>query len=83
MIEIDLIGPLFDPPEAEGGDPVLLDAWHANITAEGLAARPDLLPFRVTPSRMRRVWAGDDPLAPAITVALRFEDEASAAMLLA
>ncbi|QTC91587.1 hypothetical protein [Brevundimonas goettingensis] len=81
MIEIDIIGPLFDPPLVEGGEPVLLDGWHVNTTPEGLAARADLEPFVVMPGRLRRVWAGDDPLSPAFTVALWFADEAQGAIL--
>jgi hypothetical protein len=82
MIELDVIGPLFDPPTVEGGDPVGLAGWHVNATLAGMAERPDLEAFVVTPSRMRRVWAGDDPVTPALTVALRFAEatEADAAL---
>lgn len=77
MSDIDTIGPLFDagPP---GETPVQLDGWHVNITASGLAARPELAAWRVQPTTLRRVWAGDDPAAPVLTVALRFADEAEA-----
>jgi len=78
MIELDVIGPLFDPPAAEGGEPVALAGWHVNATFAGLAERPDLAAFVVTPSRMRQVWAGDDPIAPVLTVALRFADRTEA-----
>lgn len=73
---IDIIGHLFDPPAEEGGEPVLLDGWHVNTTPEHLAAHPELGPFVITPTVLRRVWAGDDPEAPVMTVALQFADEA-------
>lgn len=82
MIELDIIGPLFDPPLVEDGEPVPLAGWHVNITAAGLAARPDLAAYVVTPSALRRVWAGDDRTAPVVTVALRFADQAEAATVL-
>lgn len=83
MIERDVIGLLFDYPTDDDGEPIPLDGWHVNITVEGLALRPDLAPHVVTPSRLRRVWAGDDPLNPVATVALRFADEAAAVAVLA
>jgi hypothetical protein len=78
MIEIDVLGLLFDPPAVEDGEPALLPGWHVNTTPEGLAAREELAPFVITPGRLRRVWAGDDPTAPVLTIALRFVDEAGA-----
>lgn len=86
---IDIIGPLYTPgvygePDPETGEqavitpPVQLDGWHYNTTPETMAERPDLVPFVVTPSALRRVWAGDDPVNPTMTVALRFADEAEA-----
>lgn len=78
MIDIDLIGPLFDPPLVEGGEPVEMAGWHVNVTPAVLAMRSDLEPFIVTPTRLRRVWAGDDPVEPVLTVALRFIDENAA-----
>ena len=80
---IDRIGLLFEPPTQEGGEPVALAGWHANTTQEVLTARPELEPFVVTPTRLRRVWAGDVATDPVITVALRLADEAEAADLLA
>lgn len=77
-IEIDVIGELFTPPAEEGAPAVRLPGWHVNITRAGLQARPELASFVVEPSHLRRVWAGDDPSSPALTVALRFEDEAHA-----
>lgn len=82
MIEIDVIGLLFDPPLEEGGEVVPLPGWHVNTTPAGLTARPELAPYVVTPSRLRRVWAGDDPVNPVATVALKFADEAEALSLL-
>lgn len=76
MIEHDIIGQLADPGEydAEGNEispPVTHDGWHVNILTEGLAERPDLEPFVVTPSHLRRVFYGRE----ADTVALVFADE--------
>lgn len=82
MIEIDIIGLMFDPPLEEGGEPIPLTGWHINTTPAGLIKRPDLAAYVVTPSRLRRVWAGDDPVNPISTVALRFADEAEALALL-
>ena len=76
MIPLDTIGPIY------GGDETLLVGWHVNTTPAGLAARPDLAPYVVTPSQLRRVWSGDDPLNPTATVALRFTDEAEAVAVL-
>ncbi len=75
MIELDVIGLLFDPPIVEGSEPVPLAGWHVNTTPAGLAARPELSVYVVTPNHLRRVWAGDDPEAPEWTVALRFPDQ--------
>jgi len=75
---IDVIGVLHVPPEVFGELAVSLPGWHINCTPGVLAARPELEPFVVTPSVLRRVWAGDDPANPTQTVALRFEDEAEA-----
>lgn len=75
---IDIIGLFFDPPETLEGRPVALPGWHVNVTPDELAARPELEAWMTTPAVFRRVWAGDDPACPAVTVALRFEDEAEA-----
>lgn len=82
---IDIIGPLYDPGQygADGKEispPVLLPGWHVNITTADMT--PELEPFVVEPSPLRRVWAGDDPVKPKWTVALRFKDEAEAAKVL-
>lgn len=65
-MDLDIIGPI----EGEG--------WHVNITRRGLRERPDLSAFVVEPETLRRVWAGDDPEDPGVTVALRFENEPDA-----
>ncbi len=81
---IDIIGDLYEPVEfPEGfvpGDPepapVQIAGWHVNVSPEVLADRPELEPYVVTPEPFRRVWTGDDPNAPTMTVALLFEGEA-------
>jgi len=84
---IDIIGLIFEPgtygpPDPETGEmvevtpPVALEGWHVNTTPAHLAEHPELAPFVVTPSMLRRVWAGDDAENPTQTVALRFADEA-------
>ena len=78
MIYFDIIGTLIDPGtyDAEGEEitpAVTHDGWHVNILTEGLAERPDLEPYVVEPSRLRRVFLGRD----ADTVALVFADEAT------
>lgn len=85
MIEIDTVGILYrSPVNPSDPDEVLVayPGWRVNITSDGLIARPDLAPFVVTPARLRQAWAGDDPEAPDVTVALRFADEAEAAAVL-
>lgn len=74
MIALDIIGALYRDDETQ------IPGWHVNTTPEGLAAFPALAPFVVSPdpTRLRRVWAGDDPENPTLTVALRFADEAEA-----
>lgn len=84
MIEVATIGILTDPGEEtfdENGEleavispPVTRDGWHVNALPEGLAERPELEPYVVEPTRMRRVFAGRE----ADTVALVFVDEAEA-----
>lgn len=81
-MDIDIIGTLFDPPEVEGGEPIVRLGWHVNITRRGLLYRPQLSDYLVNPAPLRRVWAGDDPGKPETTVALRFADEAEALALL-
>lgn len=78
MINLDIIGLLY----SDDGETPLPD-WHVNTTPETIVARPELASFIVEPDRMRRVWMGDDPLNPSITVALRFIDEDAASTALA
>lgn len=78
---IDIIGTLYSAPADPEAVPEALPGWHANVTPEMVT--PDLKPYVVTPSRLRRVWAGDDPVEPQITVALRFADEAEGMAVLA
>ncbi len=75
---IDIIGIIYDTPTEEEGEPVALTGWHVNTTPEYMAEHPELEPFVVIPSALRRVWAGDDPVNPVSTVALKFADEAEA-----
>lgn len=74
MKTFDVIGDLYDNTEQDA-PPVKLEGFHVNTTVETLNATPALLPFVVTPEPFRRIWAGDDPVAPVLTVALRFADE--------
>ena len=67
---IDIIGILYDDVDTP------LTGWHINITKEYLDEHPELEPFVVVPSALRRVWAGDDPQNPTTTVALKFDSEA-------
>lgn len=86
---IDIIGLLYTPgvygppdpvtfARAEITPPILLDGWHVNTTPDYLADHPELEQFVVSPSTLRRVWAGDDPQNPTQTVAMRFADETEA-----
>lgn len=77
---IDVIGLIAEVPAEGDTVPVSLDGWHVNVTPERLAVHPEWQAFRVMPRRMRRVWAGDDPLHPQMTVALRFADADEAAV---
>ena len=79
-MSIDVIGPLYDPPSEEGGEPVLLPGYHVNVTPDEMT--PELEAFRVEPNPLRQVWAGDDPANPQWTVPLRFADEAGARAVL-
>ena len=74
---IDIIGPLYEPHPTDTEAPAtLLPGWHVNVTADYFSDHPELAPFVVEPSPMRRVWAGDDHNNPIVTVPLRFDDEA-------
>lgn len=76
-----------DTVDAETGETYRVPtSWRSgyrlNTTAEALTSRPDLETYRVDPPRLARVWAGDDPENPVITVALLFADEAEAMSVL-
>jgi hypothetical protein len=75
-MDADIIGTLYDPPAIEGGEPVSLPGWHVNVTRRVMIQRPALEAWRVEPETLRRVWAGDDPDDPTVTVALKFDSEA-------
>lgn len=77
MKTFDVIGDLYDNIEGDA-PPVKLEGFHVNTTVETLNATPALSPFVVTPEPFRRIWAGDDPVAPVLTVALRFDSEEQA-----
>lgn len=49
-----------------------------NVTPEVLADYPELLPYVVNPTNVKRVFAGDDPSNRTLTVCLSFPDEATA-----
>lgn len=57
-VAVDLIGTIYVPTE-EGGDPVALSGYHANVradlTADQLSA---LAPYRIYPASPTRVFAG-------------------------
>ena len=79
---IDIIGILYDQPADEEAAPIALEGWHVNVTPDVLDDHPQLGDYLVEPSPLRRVWAGDDPLNPVLTVPLRFEDEDMAKLVL-
>lgn len=72
---IDIIGILYDQPDPEVA-PFELPGWHVNITPDVMQDK--LKPYLVEPSPLRRVWAGDDPGNPLLTVPLKFESEEQA-----
>jgi hypothetical protein len=77
-------GPIPIPVLDETGAPTgaLVPGCHVNVSARFMAGHPSAEPYRVTPSALRQVWAGDDHLSPVETVALRFADEAAARAVL-
>jgi len=77
-LDLNIIIPTFGPPDAEGVRPVTgyEPGYHVNIALQDLT--PELEAFRVFPSQLRRVFAGDDPADPKWTVALKFADEKTA-----
>ena len=83
-LDLNIQIPTYGPPDAEGVRPVTgyVEGYHVNTTAADLTEHPELAPFVVVPSTMRRVWAGDSPDDPQWTVALKFADEAEARAVL-
>jgi hypothetical protein len=77
-------GPIPIPVLDENGEPTgdFETGYHVNVTPGFLADHPEVEPYRVTPSALRQVWAGDCPFSPVETVALRFADEAEARAVL-
>lgn len=51
----DIIGTLYDFPEM--AEPVALEGWHVNVRLDPDEDGTALLPFAVTPTNPRRVWA--------------------------
>ena len=76
-LDLNIIIPTYGPPDQDGIRPVTgyVPGYHVNTTVADLAEHPELEPFVVVPSTLRRVWAGDDPENPQWTVALKFESE--------
>jgi len=71
--------PILSAPDKDGMQTLLgyEPGYHVNIALQDLT--PELEKFRVFPSQMRRLFAGDQwPKEPTWTVALRFADEAEA-----
>jgi len=56
---LSLIGEIVLPPETEGGEPIALAGFHANLRfIQDDATLPEALaPFVVHPSQPARVWA--------------------------
>lgn len=75
-MSIDIIGTLVNINATDPQNIMItpLEGYHLNITPDELT--PQLQPFVVTPTHLRRVWAGDDPINPQFTVCLKFADEA-------
>lgn len=76
MTAIDVIGALYDMTEPHA--PVRLWGFHVNVTPDVIVVRPELEAKIQTPLTLRRVWAGDDPDEPSLTVPLRFNGESAA-----
>lgn len=77
--------PILSEPDKDGMQTLLgyEPGYHVNTTTADLAAHPELEPYRVFPSQMRQLFAGDQwPNEPTWTVALRFADEAEAIKVL-
>jgi hypothetical protein len=81
-LDPDIQIPILSEPDKDGMQTLLgyEPGYHVNIALQDLT--PELEAFRVFPSQLRRVFAGDDPEKPAWTVALKFEEEAEARKVL-
>lgn len=70
-------------PELDGPFNVGAQANRWNSTLRFFTANTAALTsYRATPSPLSRVWAGDNPLAPAWTIALAFPDATTATTVL-
>lgn len=57
---------------------------HYSVSTEDYAANESAFAqYKVTPALLQRVFSGDDPANPTITVPLRFPDAATAQTVLA
>lgn len=74
-LDPDIQIPILSEPDKDGMQTLLgyEPGYHVNIALQDLT--PELEKFRVFPSQLRRVFAGDDPENPQWTVALKFADE--------
>lgn len=81
-LDPDIQIPILSEPDKDGMQTLLgyEPGYHVNIALQDLT--PELEAFRVFPSQLRRVFAGDDPADPKWTVALRFESEDEAVKVL-
>ena len=81
-LDLNIIIPILSEPDKDGMQTLLgyEPGYHVNIAIQDLT--PGLEKFRVFPSQMRRVFAGDDPENPQWTVALKFADEDEARAVL-
>jgi len=77
-LDPDIQIPILSEPDKDGMQTLLgyEPGYHVNIALQDLT--PELEAFRVFPSQLRRVFAGDDPADPKWTVALKFADEKTA-----
>lgn len=79
----DIDGPIPVPAalDAEGAPTAWRPEYHLNVPRPLFAARPELAAYEVTPENPARHYAGACGLA--VTVFLRFADEAQAKAVLA
>ena len=54
---IDNIGVIYEPASDPEASPVPIEGWHANVRVVPGEDETPLLPYSVTPSQPRRVWA--------------------------